>query len=371
MLREYVKEEKVVALRSPPGKDKAVMLHLDGSRFSGSGTIVRFGVPLAALTGQVLHLTNIRARRDHPGLRPQHLKAVEAVTQLCQGTLEGGTIGSQELLFRPGRLPQGGSWQWDIGTAGSTTMLALALLPVAAFARGPHTFHLTGGLFQDFAPSAFHLQHALLPLIRRMGLPAELHIRRPGYVPTGGGSIALAVTPVDRGLSPLTMPERGGDLRYWGLALSSHLQQRQVSQRMADACQAVLKQRGLRADMRLCIDDTAPQAGAALALFAEGPHALLGADQAGARRRPAEAIGRFVASALLADLDHGATVDRHLADQVIIFAALASGTSTFLLPQITDHVQTNLWLVETLLGARARFEGRLLYIEGVGYVPSH
>ena len=133
------------------------MLHLDGRSFSGSGTIVRFGVPLAALAGQDLHLTHIRARRNPPGLRPQHLTAVEAVTQVCEGSLEGGTVGSRELLFRPGRLPQGGHFQWDIGTAGSTTMLALALLPLAACAQGPQTFHLTGGLFQDFAPSVFHL----------------------------------------------------------------------------------------------------------------------------------------------------------------------------------------------------------------------
>src|SRR5262249_9271134 len=244
------------------------MLHLDGSSFSGSGTIVRFGVPLAALTGQALHLTNVRARRDQPGLRPQHLKAVEAVSQLCQGTLEGGKVGSREFISRPGRVPTGGSFQWDIGTAGSTTMLALALLPVAAFAQGPQTFHLTGGLFQDFAPSAFHLQHALLPLVQRMGLHAELRLLRPGYVPRGGGSIALTVTPVQGQLRPLHMPQRRGDLRYWGLALASHLQQRQVSQRMAEACQEVLAGQGLHADIRLCNDETAPQAGAALALFA-------------------------------------------------------------------------------------------------------
>jgi RNA 3'-terminal phosphate cyclase (ATP) len=343
------------------------MLHLDGGSFSGSGTIVRFGVALAALAGQELRLTNIRARRDPPGLRPQHLRAVGAVTQLCQGTLEGGTVGSRELTFRPGRLPQTGHFAWDIGTAGSTTMLALALLPVAAFAQGPHTFRLTGGLFQDFAPSVFHLQHALLPRVGRMGLHAEVRLRRPGYVPTGGGSLALTVQPVAHTLHPLTLPERRGPLRYWGLALSSHLQQRQVSQRMAEACQEILTRRGLHADIRLLHDDTALQAGAALALFAEGPDALLGADQAGALRRRAEAIGRFVAQTLLDDLEPGATVDRHLADQLIIFAALATGTSVLRLPQVTDHVQTNRWLVETILGARVHLEGHLLRIEGVGY----
>ena len=257
------------------------MLHIDGSSFSGSGTIVRFGVPLAALVGQSLRLTNIRARRDRPGLRPQHLKAVEAVTRLCQGSLQGGTVGSREIVFRPGRLPQGGSFQWDIGTAGSTTMLALALLPLAAFAQRPHTFRLSGGLFQDFAPSAFHLQYALLPLLRRMGLQADLRMLRPGYVPTGGGHIELTTEPVTGTLGPLNLLQRHGELRYWGLSLASHLQQRQVSQRMAQACQDILKRRDLQADIRLLDDDTALQAGAALALFAEGPHTLIGADRAG------------------------------------------------------------------------------------------
>jgi RNA 3'-terminal phosphate cyclase (ATP) len=249
-------------------------------------------------------------------------------------------------------------------------MMALSLLPLAAFAQGPLTFHLSGGLFQDFAPSAFHLQHALLPLVRRMGLQAELQILRPGYVPTGGGRVALTVAPVGDALRPLTMPERRGALRYWGLALASHLQQRQVSQRMADACQEALKKHGLHADIRLLNDNMAPQTGAALALFAEGPDALLGADRAGAVHRRAETIGRFVAQALLTDLESGATIDRHLADQMIIFAALAAGTSVFRLPQVTDHVHTNIWLVETILGARAHLEGHILRIQGVGYTSS-
>lgn len=361
----------MACLQPVEGRSVLSMIHLDGSSFSGSGTIVRFGVPLAALVGQNLRLTNIRARRDRPGLRPQHLKAVEAVTHLCQGSLEGGTVGARELVFRPGRLPLGGSFQWDIGTAGSTTMLAMALLPVAAFAQGPHTFRLSGGLFQDFAPSAFHFQHALLPLLRRMGLPAELRMLRPGYVPSGGGHIELVTKPAAGTLRPLTMLQQDVELRYWGISLSSHLQQRNVSQRMARTCQESLQRRGLQADLRILNDETASQAGAALALFGEGPHTLIGADRAGALRRSAESIGRFVADSLLQDLDCGATVDRHLADQLIIFTALAQGTSKFLLPQITDHVHTNIWLVETILGARVDIEGQQLCIHGVGYAPSY
>jgi RNA 3'-terminal phosphate cyclase (ATP) len=343
------------------------MLHLDGSTYSGSGTIARFGVALAALLGQELEITNIRAKRDHPGLRPQHLTAVRAVAELVQGSLEGDMVDSQRIRFQPGPLPAGGSYQWDIGTAGSTTMLALAVLPVAAFASGPCTFRLSGGLFQDFAPSAFHFQHALLPLLRQMGLNADLRMIRPGYVPTGAGVIELEVQPVLGKLEPLEMVKPGSQPRFWGISLASRLRERMVAQRMADSCQDALGQRGPRAEISILDDNTAQQAGAGLAVFAEGPGTMVGADRAGALRRSAESIGRYVARSLLEDLDTGATIDRHLADQLIIFAALAEGTSEFLIPNVTDHVQTNGWLVETILGARTEVNGRLLRIHGVGY----
>lgn len=159
------------------------MIHVDGSQKSGSGTIVRYAVGLAALLGEELRLTNIRAKRDKPGLRHQHLSAIKAVASLCRGTLEGGRVGSGEIVFNPRHAIGEGCFEWDIGTAGSTTMLAISILPAACFASGRVTCRISGGLFQDFAPSAFHIQHALLPTLRRMGLRAQLKILRPGYVP--------------------------------------------------------------------------------------------------------------------------------------------------------------------------------------------
>ncbi len=346
------------------------MWTVDGGQKSGSGTLVRTGVALAALLGEPIRIYNIRAKRDNPGLRPQHLKAVEAAAALVQGELEGAVVGSREVLFRPRAPVGGGEFFWDIGTAGSTTMLALTLLPVAAFAQKPCVFRIRGGLFQDFAPSAFHTQHVLLPALRSMGLEATLTILRPGYVPKGGGEIELSVRPLSGPLAPLRREELRHPLRFWGLALDSHLQERRVAERMAQRCQAELSRWGIAAEFRVEHDTSAVQPGAALALIAEDRGgARLGADQAGAPGRPAEAIGEYVARTLLEDLHTGATVDRHLADQLILFAALARGESVYLLPQVTDHVEANLWLVDTLLGARWRLEGKRLFIQGIGYVP--
>ena len=347
------------------------MLTIDGSRYSGSGTIVRQAVAFSALTGQSIRVVNARAKRDKPGLRPQHIRVIEAIAELVTGRAEGLAQGSQEFTFRPGLLKTGRHYNWDIGSAGSTTMLGLGIMPVLAFAGSDVTVELRGGLFQDFAPSAFHLQHILLPILHAMDLRVEIEIARPGYVPRGDGILRLAVNPLTEPFRAIVKEQAGPVTRVWGIALSSHLEERQVSRRMADAARDVLAQAGYRAEIEVRNDTESLQPGAALALFAnQGEAVRLGADQAGALRRRAESIGKHVARQLLQDLESGATLDRFAADQIIPFAALAGGESRFIIPAVTDHVLTGAWLADLFLGARVRIDSRRMTIDGVGFWPN-
>lgn len=345
------------------------MIEVDGSHHSGSGTIVRQAVAFSALTGRAVHIVNARVRRPKPGLRPQHIRVVEAICQLVGGRAEGLGEGSRELVFRPGTDRGGRRYCWDIGSAGSTTMLALAVLPVLAFRRAPTSVEIRGGLFQDCAPSVFHLQQVMLPLLRLMGLEAEVAMGRPGYVPRGEGILHLTVRRLRQPLRSLSLEEPGAIRRIWGIALSSHLQERRVSHRMAEAAKQALGGAGYHAEIEEQNDADSLQPGAALAVFAdiEGA-ARLGADQAGALRRPAEAIGKHVATQLLEDLHSGATLDRFAADQIIPFAALAAGESCFAIPTVTEHVITSAWLAKMFLGAEVRTDRRLS-ISGVGFHP--
>ena len=346
------------------------MLTIDGSRYSGSGTIVRQAVAFSALTGKSIHVVNARAKREKPGLRPQHIRVIEAIAELVNGRAEGLAQGSQEFTFRPGSHKPGRHYHWDIGSAGSTTMLSLGLLPVLAFAASQVTVELRGGLFQDFAPSAFHLQHVLLPILQAMNLHAEVEIVRPGYVPRGEGILQLVVKPLTEPFRAVAKEEAGSVTRVWGIALSSHLDERQVSLRMAGTARDVLAKAGYQAEIELRQDTEALQRGASLALFAdEGEAVRLGADQAGALKRRAESIGKHVAKQLLDELASGATLDRFAADQIIPFAALASGESRFIIPTVTDHVLTSAWLAELFLGARLRIDGQRLVVNGVGFWP--
>ncbi len=341
---------------------------IDGGTKSGSGTIVRYSVALASLLGKEIKIQNIRQRRDKPGLRAQHLKAIQACAEMCHGIVENAAVGSKEITYIPREKFNGGEYHWDIGTAGSTTMFAQALLPLACFAEKPSKFRLEGGLFQDFAPSAYHMKFVLLPLLKKMGIQAELQIIRPGYVPKGKGIIEIEVEPVEK-LKPFNLIEQGKITSINGIALSSHLEEKKVSQRMAQECRKILSSQGYKVEIKEIYDESSLQEGAALTIYADtSSGSIIGSDRAGRRDRRSESIGRYVAQNFMEDVNTGASVDRYIADQLIIYAGLAEGISRYSIPRITEHVETNLWLIEEFLGARTKISDNLIIeIEGIGF----
>jgi RNA 3'-terminal phosphate cyclase (ATP) len=178
----------------------------------------------------------------------------------------------------------------------------------------------------------------------------------------------LEVKPLDGFLKPFFMNEQGNLKEVWGIALASHLEKEKVSERMASRCKGLLEEQGYPVRIDVLNDKTAMQKGAALFLRADtDTGCLLGSDQAGKPRRRSEAIAEFVVASLLEDLQTKATTDRHLADQLILFGALARGTSEYLIPRVTEHVRANLWLVEKILGAKSELQGNHLRLEGIGF----
>ncbi len=242
--------------------------------------------------------------------------------------------------------------------------------PFAGFSvcRPAILFSITGGLFQDFAPSAFHMQKVLLPSLGRMGAEIRAEVLRPGYPPVGKGALKVEVMPLKDGLKPLARVEQGTVEKIRGISLDSHLEKEKVGERMAEECGRLLEARGQRAEIDILHDRTALQKGAALLLWAEtGTGCLLGSDRAGKPGRRSEKIAQHVVKSLLEDLASQATTDRHLADQLILFAALAGGTTHYVIPRMTDHVDSNLWLVEKILGAQWKLDGNHLLLEGSGF----
>jgi RNA 3'-phosphate cyclase len=302
-------------------------------------------VALAAVTGKPLRLTRIRARRSKPGLAPQHLTALRAVAELAGGEIEGLALGATEVVFRPGAL-RGGHYEFDVGTAGSITLLVQALLPVMIAAQAPVTVRLVGGTDVRMAPPLDYLRHVLLPLLARFGVAATLDLEQRGYYPRGGGAVRLSVSPcVLRPAGHIVAGELRSVRAYVHTAnLPAH-----VAQRMLASAQHSLGPLGHAVDARM--DDAAVTfgAGGTIVLVADRGSSLLGAGRVAERGVRAETLGEAVGAELRRDLELGVALDRHAADQLIVYLALAGGESSFTAAAASTHATTAIWLAEQFL----------------------
>jgi RNA 3'-terminal phosphate cyclase (ATP) len=329
------------------------VFEVDGNEKSGSGTILRLSVALAAVTGQPLHIYNIRAKRPQPGLKPQHLEAVLTAARLCNAKVEGAVLRSRELWFRPNEI-KGGSYEAEIGTAGSIPMLLLTVLPICVYAKAPVRLHIAkGGTDTWSAPTINYLRFVLLPTLRKMGLNAELTVQGYGYYPKGMGEATLTVEPCPK-LTPFSLEAFGNLRRVKGYSVCTFLADKRVAQRQADAAKQHLAHAGYTANIEVVNDTSNPlQKGSSIVLWAEtDTGAILGADAIGELGKPSEAVGREAAEKLLAELEATPTVDVHMTDMLIPYVALAEGTSAFVTRKVSDHLEANIWLAEKMLGTK-------------------
>jgi RNA 3'-terminal phosphate cyclase (ATP) len=322
------------------------MQEIDCSHGEGGGQLARTAIAAAALSGTPVRLVHIRARRSKPGLAAQHLAAVRAVADLCGASMGHLALGATELEFTPGDL-RAGRYTWDVGTAGSVTLVLQAALPLALQARGTVHMRITGGTDVRAAPPLDYFTGVLLPLLARMGAKVGVRVVRRGYYPRGGGVVEVDV-PAGQVLHPLSLETPGALQALMAYAHVAGLP-RHIIERMCASAERNLQGRPLQVDARLLTREAAIGQGGGLTLVARMEHTVLGAAVTAERGVRAEKLGVQAARALNRELVAGATVDVHAADQLLIYLALAGGTSRFRACELSSHARTTLWVLERLL----------------------
>jgi len=333
------------------------MIEIDGSQKSGSGTILRLSIALAAITKQSLHITNIRQNRPQPGLKHQHLEAVLTAGKLCNAKVQGAALGSRELWFTPNEI-KGGNIEALIETAGSIPMLLLATLPICLFAKNPVRLHVAkGGTDTTHAPTINYLRYVFLPTLKQMGVDADITVQKYGYYPKGMGEATMSVKP-NRHLKPVSLESFGGLKGIKGVSVCTFLAVRQVAERQAKTAQDNLFQNGYKADIQVVNDQSNPiQKGSSIVLWAEtNADIIIGADAIGELRKMSEAVGKEAAERLITELSVKPTVDVYLADMLIPYMALAQGKSVFFARTISEHIESNIWLMEKMLNVKFTIE---------------
>jgi RNA 3'-terminal phosphate cyclase (ATP) len=323
------------------------MLEIDSSRGEGGGQMVRTSVALSALTGIPTRLTRIRENRPTNGLSKQHTTAVNAVAQMTGSNVEGNFVGSSELTFEPGNT-QVNNLTLDIGTAGSISLVMQAVLLAARNHDKKLTLDIIGGTNVMWAPPLDSYQMVLFPLMRRMGITADVNILERGFYPLGGGHVVATLDPIGD-ISPLMLTDLGEFNGIKGRVFVQHLPDK-IGMDMADACKKALAPKyDVDFEMQKSIGNSR---GAGMVLVAEYENGMISSNVLTSRGHSAEQSGEDAANDLIDEIGTGATVDSHTADQLLPYMAMAKGRSEFVVSRISKHLLSQMDTLESFLDVR-------------------
>ena len=331
------------------------MVEIDGSFGEGGGQILRSSLTLSAMTGQDLQIKNIRAKRKTPGLRPQHLKALEAAGEICGATIEGGYIGSQSISFYPDEI-RAGNYHFDIGTAGSASLVVQTVLLPLSKAKNKSTVTVTGGTHVPWSPCFHYLNLNYLPFIWKIGLDVQLRMERAGFYPNGGGQIRASINPVSD-LQSLHLTERGRLTEIRGISAVAKLS-RNIATRQRRQVIGRLGRRYPLNDIRV-VEFDAPSPGSMILLLAmfersQACYFALGKKGVSADKIADKAINEF--ESFIAT--QGA-IDQYLADQLLLPIVFAGSASEFHTSSITKHLLTNAEVIKAFLPAEIVINGSI------------
>jgi RNA 3'-phosphate cyclase len=331
------------------------MIEIDGSYGEGGGQILRTALALSALLNQPLTVRQIRGKRKSPGLARQHLTGVEALSRIAGARVEGATLGSQALSFIPKKISPG-DYQFRIGTAGSVTLLLQSLLLPLSQSQESSKLILEGGTHVPWSPPFHYFKEIFFPALRLMGVSVKGRLERWGWYPRGGGVLSVEIQS-GFGLTPLSLVNRGGLKKIRGLSAASNLPRHVAERQRDEALRKIEKVMKVEGEISLLPDAPAVGQGSFLFLVAEFEEVRAGFSALGQRGKPAEEVAKEAFVSLQNFMESEGCIDPHLADQIVPFMALAKGESSFSTSLITEHLLTNLWVVEHFLNVEISRQG--------------
>ena len=317
---------------------------IDGSTGEGGGQILRTSLTLSCITGKNLHIENIRAARRNPGLAKQHLSCVRAACKICDGLAQGATKGSQVLDFIPGSI-QSGDFHFDIGSAGSASLVIQTILPALFLADKSSTVVVTGGTHNPWAPPFDFLNEAFLPAIATAGFHGDCTLIKHGFFPAGGGKISLKIQPWQKNTGrTIDLCRQSKETQIY-----AHIYTAKIPEHVAQRQRKLLLQSGLDIQdvEHIKIKDSDGPGNCTMIQIC-GLERTTIFTSFGMRGKPSEEVISEVVSLVKDFLTSEAAVDRFLADQLLIYMALAKAGS-FTTNEISSHLQTNMEVIKKFL----------------------
>lgn len=323
-------------------------IQIDGSQGEGGGQILRTALALSMITGQAFELINIRAGRKKPGLMRQHLVCVQASQHISQAYVEGAELHSQRLYFAPQHV-QSGKYQFQIGSAGSTTLVLQTLLPALLLQNEASELTISGGTHNPLAPTADFIEQCFLPVLEKLGIAVEFKLNKAGFFPIGAGEIQIKIQPWQH-RNKLNLLDRGTLQTTKAFAAVLNLsEEAQIAQREL----ATLNKR-LKLDTQQQFHLNGISQGNTVYVKVEYQHHIQLFTALGEMRKSAEQIANHLAEQVKQYLESNASVDEYLADQLLLPLALGQG-GEFTAQCISEHTRTQAVMIEKFIDCGIEF----------------
>ena len=319
--------------------DSIKYIEIDGSVGSGGGQLLRTALSLSAILKKPFKIDKIRANRPKPGLFPQHLMCVRAAQKICNAKVEGAKLHSTQLFFEPKGDIKPGRHEFLVKTAGSIGLIIQTVLPILSFAKEESSARITGGTHVTFSPTVSYIDKVFLPAVQKMGIQAELKIKRYGFYPKGGGEVELFVKPAELPLKGINLTKlmNAEDKPKAEILLAN------LSEHIADREKSIIKE--YLSDISVEIKKPAAfSPGNIVFIYKEN----VGATTLGERGVPAEEVAKKACEEFIEQSKY--PLDQHLSDQLLLYMALSKERSEILVHKITEHAKTNIWLIEKFMG---------------------
>ncbi|MCM8541763.1 MAG: RNA 3'-terminal phosphate cyclase [Lentisphaeraceae bacterium] len=326
------------------------LIKIDGRRGEGGGQVLRTSLALSIITGKPVKISNIRSRRQKPGLLRQHLTAVRAAAEICSAKVEGAEINSTSLQFVPGKLGAG-DYCFKIGTAGSTTLVLQTILPPLMLAEGESTVAIEGGTHNMMAPPFDFLEKSFAPVLKRQGVDLQLKLEKWGFYPAGGGRISTTIKAAQK-LKSISIEERGELISRKCRSVISALPET-VCERELKIVKAKL---GWSSEELITEEVERPLGPGNVLMFEleyENITELI--SSFGDKRTFSEKVASSGVDRVRSYLKSDAPVGEYLADQLLIPMALA-GKSSIVCTVMSSHTRTNIGVIEEFLDVKFEVE---------------
>jgi RNA 3'-terminal phosphate cyclase (ATP) len=318
-------------------------IEVDGSQGEGGGQILRTAISFSVIKKQPVKIVNVRAGRETPGLKRQHIAALKVLADVFAGELEGASEGSSTVKFVPGAQKKT-TVLVDMGTAASITLVLQAVIPSAALTGSSLVLDLVGGTDVPWSPTFDYVLHVVRMAFKSLGIFFRLDLARRGYYPRGGGRVSATIEPGGAvSALDLTAGPNGNDVSLISRCarLPGHVAERQLQ-----AANSILEEAGLRVVDKGIWKDEADSPGSSILAYSVGNGWMLGGDAIGARGKAAEEVGEDSANRFVAAWRSGASLDSNLADMVVPLLSLASRPSKVKVHAVTGHLKSGLQLAE-------------------------